>query len=184
MRCEIIVPTSPPVPKEHFCVGSPECYFRYPRCNSPTNQPQRSSALWFLYREHCLVPPSSLLPQMLQLSAEILETSGLLAAQLNSHCMSETLLSNRVKKLPFIEVSLTKQETPSFLKSTPFLSWGTQGGFSGQIRLWTRENMCRRGWGEDQGVYHIQAGLSGQYTSCRSWNNGVTCPNKRNEWTY
>lgn len=37
MRFEITVPTSPPVPAEHFCVGSLECCFRYTRCNPPTN---------------------------------------------------------------------------------------------------------------------------------------------------
>lgn len=121
---------------------------------------------------------------MLQLSAEMLGTSGPLTALLNSHRLSETLLSNRVNKFPFIGASLTELKTPSLLKSTPFLSWGAHGDFPGQIRLWTRVNMCRRGWGQDQGVYHIQAGLSVQYTSCQSGNNGVTCPNRRNEWTY
>ncbi len=48
---------------------------------------------------------------------------------LNSHRLSETLLCNRLNKLPFIGVSLTKQKPQSFLKSTPFSSLGAHGGF-------------------------------------------------------
>lgn len=174
------MPTSPHVPEGHFCVGSLECYFKCSRCNLPTAKLQRSSTLWNVYGEYCAAPQTSPHPQMLQLSAEILRTSSHFTALLHSRCRSETLLANRVNKFPFIGVSLTKQKSLSVLQSTPFLSWRTHGVFSGQIRIWTRVNMCRRGWGWDQGVNNIQAGLSVQYTSCRYRNNGASSPNKRN----
>lgn len=83
---------------------------------------------------------------MLQLLAQILGTSGPLTTTTttppNSPCL--TPLSNRVNKFPFIGGSLTKQRSLSFLQSLSLVEEHT-GDFSGQIRLGTRVNMCRRG---------------------------------------
>lgn len=56
---------------------------------------------------------------MLQLSAEMLGTSGPLTALLNSHRLSETLLSNRVTKFPFIGGKTDQTEVPVLPKNPP-----------------------------------------------------------------
>lgn len=123
-----------------------ECCFRYPRCNSAYKvNAQKQCSVIFV--KQVLSGPTILssLPQMLQLSTELLGTSGPLAALLNSHCLSETPLSNMVNKFPFIEASLSKQKSLSFLKSNPFLSGRAYGeDFSGQIKLDEREHVQKR----------------------------------------
>lgn len=117
---------------------------------------------------------STALPPTVLLSAETLGTSCFTKKPC---CLSETGLNNRVHKWPFIRGKPDQTEAPNLPSVHPFpylKSTRRLGIFSGQGRLGTRVNMCRRGWRWDQGVNHTESGLSVRNTSWRSRNNGVS----------
>lgn len=93
-----------------------ECYFAVIHLQTNGNE---AALCDFCMESIVLSCHPLLLPQMLQLSAEMLGTSGPLTALLNSYCLSEAPLSNRVNKFPYIGGKPDQTEVPVLPKIHP-----------------------------------------------------------------